>query len=201
MGEEEGPIKAEEGIRGPRFEALAGRLSRRGGSTPPEGDLGARRKAQGTAARCRRHGEERGPLSWPAPAARRVIASPGQASRVRPLLRTISTPPSPASPFPRDWRSIGPHSLLPLPLPPPSAASFSSRSVVSSIPRRPPRALLVLVRAPPPSQPPSPLFSHHRLAPTWRIRFYRMLASAYFFSFFFFGLCTLPLRVMSFRVV
>lgn len=154
MGEEEGPIKAEEGIRGPRFEALAGRLSRRGGSTPPEGDLGARRKAQGTAARCRRHGEERGPLSWPAPAARRVIASPGQASRVRPLLRTISTPPSPASPFPRDWRSIGPHSLLPLPLPPPSAASFSSRSVVSSIPRRPPRALLVLVRAPPPSQPP-----------------------------------------------
>lgn len=114
---------------------------------------------------------------------------------------TISTPPSPASPFPRDWRSIGPHSLLPLPLPPPSAASFSSRSVVSSIPRRPPRALFVLVRAPPPSQPPSPLFSHHRLAPTWRIRFYRMLASAYFFSFFFFGLCTLPLRVMSFRVV
>lgn len=199
MGEEEGPIKAEEGIRGPRFEALAGRLSRRGGSTPPEGDLGARRKAQGTAARCRRHGEERGPLSWPAPAARRVIASPGQASRVRPLLRTISTPPLPRPPlFPETGARSGPThcsrspSLLhPLPLFP--AARW--------FPRRPPRALLVLVRAPPPSQPPSPLFSHHRLAPTWRIRFYRMLASAYFFSFFFFGLCTLPLRVMSFRVV
>lgn len=119
MGEEEGPIKAEEGIRGPRFEALAGRLSRRGGSTPPEGDLGARRKAQGTAARCRRHGEERGPLSWPAPAARRVIASPGQASRVRPLLRTISTPPFPGLPFsPRLALDRAP---LTAPAPPPSS--------------------------------------------------------------------------------
>lgn len=58
MGEEEGPIKVEEGIRGPRFEALAGRLSRRGGSTPPEGDLGARRKAgvRGEGHRGPRHG-------------------------------------------------------------------------------------------------------------------------------------------------
>lgn len=58
VGEEEGPIKVEEGIRGPRFEALAGRLSRRGGSTPPEGDLGARRKAgvRGEGHRGPRHG-------------------------------------------------------------------------------------------------------------------------------------------------
>lgn len=158
---------------------------------------GGRRRgeAQGTAARCRRHGEERGPLSWPAPAARRVIASPGQASRVRPLLRTISTPLDPLlpppSPFPRDWRSIGPHRAPALPLPPLSAASFSSRSVVSSIPRRPPRALLVLVlvRAPPPSQSPSPL-SLHRLAPASRIRFYRgvyacLLLRIFYIRFYF----------------
>lgn len=125
---------------------------------------GGRRRgeAQGTAARCRRHGEERGPLSWPAPAARRVIASPGQASRVRPLLRTISTPLDPLlpppSPFPRDWRSIGPHRAPALPLPPLSAASFSSRSVVSSIPRRPPRALFVLVLVRPRSPPRLSLF-------------------------------------------
>lgn len=38
-----------------------------------------------------------GPFSWPAPAARRVIASPRQASRVRPLLHTISLAPLPFS--------------------------------------------------------------------------------------------------------
>lgn len=160
MGEEEGPIKAEEGIRGPRFEALAGRLSRRGGSTPPEGDLGARRKAQGTAARCRRHGEERGPLSWPAPAARRVIASPGQASRVRPLLRTISTPPLPRPPlFPETGARSGPthcsRSLLhPLPLFPAARwfplslvdhHALSSSSSVHRRPRSPPRLSSLII--------------------------------------------------------
>lgn len=38
-----------------------------------------------------------GPFSWPAPAARRVIASPRQASRVRPLLHTIPLAPLPFS--------------------------------------------------------------------------------------------------------
>lgn len=107
------------------LEALAGRLSRRGGSTPPEGDFGARltggkktggRRAaggvgyrcagRGRSRRCGRGGGQGGrasvvPLSWAAPAARRVIASPGQASRVRPLLHT--TPSGPTSP---SWRSL-----------------------------------------------------------------------------------------------
>ena len=53
-----GAHKEEGGIRGPRFEALAGRLSRRGGSTLPEGDLGARTREvghRGPGVRCRRH--------------------------------------------------------------------------------------------------------------------------------------------------
>lgn len=123
-------------------------MSRRGGSTPPEGDFGARMKevgaqerGQGTRVRCRRHKgevEERkrqrglsGLLSWPAPAARRVIASPGQASRVRPLLHTI--PLAPLLLFAMPGARSGPSVLL-LPL------LLSSRSC--SLYPRPPRALL-----------------------------------------------------------
>lgn len=109
--------------------------------------------SKGTAAaRRRRHeGKNEAPLSWPAPAARRVIASPGQASRVRPLLRAISTPPPPPGPLlsPEPGARSGPTALPPL---------YLLYLFFSSVPRRPPRALLV---TPPPSQrPPSPsLFS------------------------------------------
>lgn len=102
--------------------------------------------SKGTAAaRRRRHeGKNEAPLSWPAPAARRVIASPGQASRVRPLLRAISTPP-PArpSPLPRAWRSIGPHR---------SPSSLSALSLFflcpSSTTTRSPRNTAALAAAP-----------------------------------------------------
>lgn len=131
MEETERKSECGEEERGPDrvgLETLAGRLSRRGGSTPPEGDLGARlRELSGngevgcTVVQGGKGGTEgitewdgRGsgrqggranvvPLSRAAPAARRVIASPRQASRVRPLLHTVpSGPPSPS------WRSVGP---------------------------------------------------------------------------------------------
>lgn len=70
------------------------------------GEVGHRCTGRGIARRCRRGSEQGGranvvPLSRAAPAARRVIASPGQASRVRPLLHT--TPSGPTSP---SWRSL-----------------------------------------------------------------------------------------------
>lgn len=121
------------GERGPDkvgLKALAGRLSRRGGSTPPEGDFGACLRGLsgngevGTVVReggshwCGRGGGGQGgranvvPLSRAAPAARRVIASPRQASRVRPLLHTtLSGPTSPS------WRSVGPSVGPSVPLP------------------------------------------------------------------------------------
>lgn len=60
-----------------------------------------------------------------------MIASPGQASRVRPLLRAISTPLV-LSFSPRLALDRAPLTAPALPLPPLSAASFSSRSVLSS---------------------------------------------------------------------
>lgn len=54
---------------------------------------------RGISRRCRRGSEQGGrtnvvPLSRAAPAARRMIASPGQASRVRPLLHTTLSGPT-----------------------------------------------------------------------------------------------------------
>ena len=110
VGEEEGPIKKKEGYgdRGSRrwlagwvVEAARrcrrgtwvherGRWGHRSGAGDPESGVGGTGEMK---KRGRGNVVSPGPFSWPAPAARRVIASPGQASRVRPLLHTIPLAP------------------------------------------------------------------------------------------------------------